>query len=162
MQTAIRCMLMRAATSKGAYFLAEDLPRDPAARDRVLLSVMDSPDPRQVDDLGGAHRWRVRRRLSLAQPSLAPTSISCSSRSVSTSRCRYDVELRQHTRGAGPVRDRARLDQSRQHGDAGARAHPHHRHHRGSADRDAEWEGELRRHRAHRWRARTAAPIWRE
>ena len=53
MQTAIRCMLMRAATSKGAYFLAEDLPRDPAARDRVLLSVMDSQEPRQVDDLGG-------------------------------------------------------------------------------------------------------------
>lgn len=75
MQTAIRCMLMRGTTSKGAYFLAEDLPRDPAARDRVLLSVMGSQEPRQVDDLGGAHRWRVRWRLSLAQPSLAPTSI---------------------------------------------------------------------------------------
>jgi 4-oxalomesaconate tautomerase len=55
MQTAIRCMMMRGGTSKGAYFLAEDLPRDQAARDRVLLAAMGSPDPRQVDGIGGAH-----------------------------------------------------------------------------------------------------------
>jgi 4-oxalomesaconate tautomerase len=48
-------MLFRGGTSKGAYFLADDLPADAAARDRVLLSVMGSPDPRQVDGLGGAH-----------------------------------------------------------------------------------------------------------
>jgi len=45
---------MRGGTSKGAYFLAEDLPRDEAARDRLLLSVMGSPDPRQIDGIGGA------------------------------------------------------------------------------------------------------------
>ena len=33
MQVGIRCMLIRGGTSKGAYFLAEDLPADPAARD---------------------------------------------------------------------------------------------------------------------------------
>ncbi len=55
MQTGIRCMLMRGGTSKGAYFLAEDLPRDRVARDRALLSLMGSPDARQVDGLGGAH-----------------------------------------------------------------------------------------------------------
>jgi 4-oxalomesaconate tautomerase len=48
-------MLMRGGTSKGAYFLADDLPRDPVLRDRALLSLMGSPDPRQVDGLGGAH-----------------------------------------------------------------------------------------------------------
>ncbi len=52
---AIRCMMMRGGTSKGAYFLAEDLPADVAVRDRLLLAVMGSPDPRQVDGLGGAH-----------------------------------------------------------------------------------------------------------
>ncbi|MFI6253846.1 4-oxalomesaconate tautomerase [Streptomyces sp. NPDC051016] len=51
----VRCMLMRGGTSKGAYFLAEDLPADPAARDDLLLRVMGSPDPRQIDGLGGAH-----------------------------------------------------------------------------------------------------------
>ena len=55
MQTAIRCMLIRGGTSKGAYFLSEDLPADPAARDRLLLAVMGSPDARQIDGLGGAH-----------------------------------------------------------------------------------------------------------
>ena len=53
-QTRIPCMMMRGGTSKGAYFLASDLPADPAARDRVLLAVMGSPDPRQIDGLGGA------------------------------------------------------------------------------------------------------------
>ena len=51
----IRCMLMRGGTSKGAYFLAEDLPADPAARDDLLLRIMGSPDPRQIDGIGGAH-----------------------------------------------------------------------------------------------------------
>jgi 4-oxalomesaconate tautomerase len=51
----IDCMMFRGGTSKGAYFLADDLPSDVAARDRILLSVMGSPDPRQVDGLGGAH-----------------------------------------------------------------------------------------------------------
>jgi 4-oxalomesaconate tautomerase len=45
---------MRGGTSKGPFFLASDLPADPAARDRVLLAVMGSPDPRQIDGLGGA------------------------------------------------------------------------------------------------------------
>ncbi|MEV4109705.1 4-oxalomesaconate tautomerase [Nonomuraea sp. NPDC049695] len=53
--TGLRCMLMRGGTSKGAYFLADDLPADPAARDDLLLRVMGSPDPRQIDGLGGAH-----------------------------------------------------------------------------------------------------------
>jgi len=55
MQESVRCMLMRGGTSKGAYFLADDLPAEVAARDRVLLNVMGSPDPRQVDGIGGAH-----------------------------------------------------------------------------------------------------------
>jgi len=51
----VRCMLMRGGTSKGAYFLAEDLPSDPAERDDLLLRVIGSPDARQIDGIGGAH-----------------------------------------------------------------------------------------------------------
>ena len=54
MQTAIPCFMMRGGTSKGAYFLASDLPDDAAARDRILLAVMGSPDKRQIDGIGGA------------------------------------------------------------------------------------------------------------
>nr|WP_311132455.1 4-oxalomesaconate tautomerase [Nonomuraea gerenzanensis] len=48
-------MLMRGGTSKGAYFLAGDLPGDPAERDDLLLRTLGSPDPRQIDGIGGAH-----------------------------------------------------------------------------------------------------------
>lgn len=51
----VRCMVMRGGTSKGAYFLAGDLPSDPAVRDDLLLRIMGSPDPRQIDGIGGAH-----------------------------------------------------------------------------------------------------------
>ena len=51
----VRCMLKRGGTSKGAYFLARDLPADPAERDGLLLRIMGSPDPRQIDGIGGAH-----------------------------------------------------------------------------------------------------------
>jgi 4-oxalomesaconate tautomerase len=51
----VPCMLMRGGTSKGAYFLAGDLPADPAERDDLLIRVMGSGDPRQIDGIGGAH-----------------------------------------------------------------------------------------------------------
>jgi 4-oxalomesaconate tautomerase len=50
----IPCMWMRGGTSKGGVFLADDLPADPAMRDGFLLRVMGSPDPRQIDGMGGA------------------------------------------------------------------------------------------------------------
>jgi len=52
-QTAIPCTLMRGGTSKGPFFLASDLPSDALLRDRVLLAAMGSPDPRQIDGIGG-------------------------------------------------------------------------------------------------------------
>jgi 4-oxalomesaconate tautomerase len=47
-------MWMRGGTSKGGYFLAEDLPGDVATRDAFLLDVMGSPDKLQIDGMGGA------------------------------------------------------------------------------------------------------------
>jgi 4-oxalomesaconate tautomerase len=52
--TSAPCMWMRGGTSKGGYFLAHELPQDTAARDAFLLAVMGSPDPRQIDGMGGA------------------------------------------------------------------------------------------------------------
>lgn len=51
MSDGVRCMWMRGGTSKGGYFLADDLPAD---RDAFLLRVMGSPDLRQIDGMGGA------------------------------------------------------------------------------------------------------------
>ncbi|MEJ2632487.1 MAG: 4-oxalomesaconate tautomerase [Acidihalobacter sp.] len=54
MSEAVRCMWMRGGTSKGGYFLADELPADTARRDAFLLEIMGSPDPRQIDGMGGA------------------------------------------------------------------------------------------------------------
>jgi 4-oxalomesaconate tautomerase len=51
---AIRAMWMRGGTSKGGFFLADDLPLDMTARDAFLLRAFGSPDPRQIDGMGGA------------------------------------------------------------------------------------------------------------
>lgn len=57
MQTAIPFMQLRGGSSKGLYFCADDLPRDPDIRRRVLIAAMTGngpDDPRQIDGLGGA------------------------------------------------------------------------------------------------------------
>ena len=69
-QTAIRCALMRGGTSKGAYFLAEDLPSDLAARDALLLSIMGSPDATQIDGIGGGHP--LRSKVAIVSRSTEP------------------------------------------------------------------------------------------
>ncbi|MEW5424206.1 4-oxalomesaconate tautomerase [Amorphus sp. 3PC139-8] len=53
-ENGVPCMWMRGGTSKGGYFLKDDLPADLAARDAFLLRVMGSPDDRQIDGMGGA------------------------------------------------------------------------------------------------------------
>ncbi|MFF9457956.1 4-oxalomesaconate tautomerase [Streptomyces flaveolus] len=68
--TEVRCMLMRGGTSKGAYFMAGDLPTEQTARDELLLRVMGSPDPRQIDGLGGAHP--LTSKVAVVSPSADP------------------------------------------------------------------------------------------
>lgn len=67
-QDGVPCMLMRGGTSKGLYFLADDLPADPAGRDALLLRLMGSPDARQIDGLGGAHPLTSKVAVVSARP----------------------------------------------------------------------------------------------
>lgn len=60
-------MLMRGGSSKGAYFAADDLPPNDADRDHLLLAIMGSPDPRQIDGLGGAHP--LTSKVAIVAPS---------------------------------------------------------------------------------------------
>jgi probable AcnD-accessory protein PrpF len=55
-QLRIPAVYMRGGTSKGVFFHADDLPVDPAERDRILLRVIGSPDPygKHIDGMGGA------------------------------------------------------------------------------------------------------------
>ena len=54
MSDGVRAMWMRSGTSKGGYFLQDDLPLDEPSRDAVLMRIMGSPDVRQIDGMGGA------------------------------------------------------------------------------------------------------------
>ena len=62
-----RVMWMRGGTSKGGYFLASDLPADPAVRDASLLRIMGSPDPRQINGMGGANP--LTSKVAVVKPS---------------------------------------------------------------------------------------------
>ena len=48
-------VIMRGGTSKGVFIALDALPEDQHERDRVLLRLMGSPDPMQLDGLGGTH-----------------------------------------------------------------------------------------------------------
>lgn len=66
----VPCMWMRGGTSKGGYFLASDLPADTHARDGFLLGVMGSPDPLQIDGMGGADP--LTSKVAVVRPSSRP------------------------------------------------------------------------------------------
>ena len=63
----IPCVIMRGGTSRGPYFKAVDLPADVAERDRVLLAVMGSPHPMQLDGIGGS--YTVTSKVAIVSPS---------------------------------------------------------------------------------------------
>lgn len=66
----IPCVLMRGGTSKGPFFLASDLPADPVARDQILLSVMGSGHPLQIDGIGGGNP--VTSKVAIVGPPSRP------------------------------------------------------------------------------------------
>ena len=66
-----RCMLIwRGGTSKGLFFLVSDLPADQPERDAILLAIMGSGHPMQVDGVGGAHP--LASKVALVSPSSRP------------------------------------------------------------------------------------------
>lgn len=48
-----KTVFMRGGTSKGCMFLKEDLPENRDEWDSIFLQVMGSPDPKQIDGMGG-------------------------------------------------------------------------------------------------------------
>ncbi|WP_129781799.1 2-methylaconitate cis-trans isomerase PrpF family protein [Peristeroidobacter soli] len=66
-QATVRCVIMRAGTSKGLFFHARDLPSTAAARDALLLELMGSPDVLQIDGLGGSRP--ITSKVAIIAPS---------------------------------------------------------------------------------------------
>lgn len=69
-QASVACSVMRGGTSKGLYFLASDLPAKKQARDTFLLAAMGSPDPREIDGMGGGHP--LTSKVAVIGPSELP------------------------------------------------------------------------------------------
>ena len=63
----VPCVIMRGGTSKAMFLLDNDLPKDQAKRDNIILSIFGSPDPRQIDGLGGADP--LTSKLAIIAPS---------------------------------------------------------------------------------------------
>ncbi len=53
MNRTVPCVLMRAGTSRGPFFLREWLPQDPARRDEALIGAIGASDVLQLDGVGG-------------------------------------------------------------------------------------------------------------
>jgi 4-oxalomesaconate tautomerase len=66
----VRCALVRGGTSRGAYFLAADLPEDPFSRNELLLRVMGTPFPLQADGIGGGHP--LTSKVAIVSPASRP------------------------------------------------------------------------------------------
>jgi 4-oxalomesaconate tautomerase len=64
---AVACTFMRGGTSRGPFFDKRDLPSDISKRNAILLKVMGSPDPKQIDGLGGT--VTVTSKVVMAEPS---------------------------------------------------------------------------------------------
>lgn len=54
-QESLPATLFRGGTSKGVYFLRENMPADRDTWDELLLNTFGSPDPMQLDGIGGTH-----------------------------------------------------------------------------------------------------------
>jgi 4-oxalomesaconate tautomerase len=61
---------MRGGTSKAAFFHAQDLPAEPAARDAQILAAMGHAEPRQIDGIGGGHP--LTTKVAIVSPSADP------------------------------------------------------------------------------------------
>ena len=54
-QVGVRCTIMRGGTSKGIFFMRDELPPAGAQLDRFLKRVMGTPHPMQIDGIGGSN-----------------------------------------------------------------------------------------------------------
>ena len=52
--TPYKVVIHRGGTSKGIFIKENEMPRDPAQRDRVIRGIFGTPDIREIDGLGGA------------------------------------------------------------------------------------------------------------
>ncbi len=83
MNRAIPCVLMRAGTSRGPFFLREWLPADDHERDEALIGAIGASDLLQVDGVGGGSTLTSKVAIVSKSSSRGATSTTSSPRSAS-------------------------------------------------------------------------------
>jgi len=73
MNRSIPCVLMRAGTSRGPFFLREWLPDGDEARDQALIGAIGASDPLQLDGVGGGST--LNSKVAIVSRSSQPDSI---------------------------------------------------------------------------------------
>ena len=70
MSRTIPCVLMRAGTSRGPFFLKDWLPADEAERNEVLIGAIGASDPLQLDGVGGGST--LTSKVAIVSRSMEP------------------------------------------------------------------------------------------
>lgn len=79
---ALRCAIVRGGTSKGVFIMRNELPADPALRDKAILAIYGSPDLRQIDGLGGADTLTSKLAI-IGPPTREGADVDCTFGQVS-------------------------------------------------------------------------------
>ena len=139
-QPRIPCMMLPGRHLEGRLFPRRRPAVRSGRRDALLLSIMGSPDPRQIDGLGGAHP--LTSKVAIVSRSTAgriATSISCSAQ-VAIDEPRVDItpNCGNILAGIGPFAIERGLVAAQRPADARARPDGQHRHGRRAHGADAE------------------------
>lgn len=90
MSTSLPCVLMRAGSSRGPFFLREWLPEGDAARDRAVIAAIGSANALQLDGLGGGSS--LNSKVAIVSPSQRPDcDVDYLFAQVSVGECRVDT-----------------------------------------------------------------------
>ncbi len=91
-QIGVPFVLMRGGTSKALFLRADVLPEDRATQDRLILSLFGSPDPRQIDGLGGADLLTSKLAI-IGEPSVSGADLDYTFAQVSITEPAVDYDI---------------------------------------------------------------------
>jgi len=89
---AVDCAIIRGGTSKGVFLPSSALPSDRAELERFLLAVMGSPDPRQIDGLGGADLLTSKVAI-IGPPSIDGADLDYTFAQVSITKAQVNTDM---------------------------------------------------------------------
>ncbi len=89
---AVDCAIIRGGTSKGVFLPRLALPSDEAELEQFLLALMGSPDPRQIDGLGGADLLTSKVAM-IGPPSIDDADLDYTFAQVSITKAQVNTDM---------------------------------------------------------------------